>query len=212
MYIIFLLFYYTIIFAIIILYMYICIGNFILDNTIIESLDMDEKTKIELLMKEFSLNSAQFAEEVGIKIATLSHILNDRNKPSLDVLKKILSRYKQVNPEWLILDAGSMFRQILNSQEPTLFDELDLTSNKSASKHIVEPQNIHTEVESKENISRISDNNDVDSLKTTTDVKTIIEKVYVPQIEYRTKGIARIIIYYDDNTYEEFDPRKQKPE
>lgn len=192
--------------------MYICIEIFILDNTIIESLDMDEKTKIELLMKEFNLNSAQFAEEVGIKIATLSHILNDRNKPSLEVLKKIMSRYKQVNPEWLILDTGSMFRQISNSQAPTLFDEIDSNSSISMNKQAIESSNKPTAVDTKEITFGLSDENDVNFTKSSTEVKTIIEKVFVPQIEYRIKGIARIIIYYDDNTYEEFDPRKQKTE
>lgn len=174
---------------------------------------MDEKVKIELLMKEFNLNSAQFADEVGIKIATLSHILNDRNKPSLEVLKKILSRYKQVNPEWLILDSGSMFRQISNSQEPTLFDDFDVSATKSIIKDENEPQNSSIENESKEKNPEISDVIENIPPKTAgPDVKTVIEKVYVPQIEYRSKGIARIIIYYDDNTYEEFDSKKQKPE
>jgi len=49
---------------------------------------MEEKDKIEKIMQAENLNSAQFATEIGIQGSTLSHILNGRNKPSLDVLKK----------------------------------------------------------------------------------------------------------------------------
>ncbi|MFW9597134.1 MAG: helix-turn-helix domain-containing protein [Paludibacter sp.] len=171
---------------------------------------MDEKVKIELLMKEFNLNSAQFAEEVGIKIATLSHILNDRNKPSLDVLKKILSRFKQINPEWLILDNGAMFRQILNSQEPTLFDNVDLNSSNSV-KYVQEIQSENTTktaviqnnptVTEESNIKYGSNSNQ-------SSFSPEIPPAFASKIEYRSKSISKIIIYYDDNTFEEFSTNK----
>jgi len=165
---------------------------------------MDEKSKIELLMREFNMNSAQFAEEVGIKNSTLSHILNDRNKPSLDVLKKILGRFQQINPEWLILDVGKMIRPILNSQEPTLFDEIPLSGSIS---------DVYTAENSKNNQSDFlhsginstipSPSSDVNE-KQPIQIDKIVEKIFVPQIEYRSKNISRIIIYFDDNTFEEF--------
>lgn len=169
---------------------------------------MDEKSKIEILMKEFNLNSAQFAEEVGIKNSTLSHILNDRNKPSLDVLKKILGRFQKINPEWLILDAGKMYRPVINSQEPTLFDIIELTDsnsdnyiNKMPEINIPEKVSNNSEPEVKLEstpITKIENEN----------VTKIIEQVFVPKTEYKSKSISRIIIYYDDNTFEEFDSKR----
>lgn len=169
---------------------------------------MDEKTKIEQLMREFNLNSAQFAEEVGIKNSTLSHILNDRNKASLDVLKKILARFQQVNPEWLIMDSGKMFRPVLNSQEPTLFDNIDVNATIS--------DNNITKIQEK-NIPDFSESvtkTEVKSSLTETEpqslenVQKVVEQIFVPKIEYRSKCISKIIIYYDDNTFEEFDSKK----
>ena len=52
---------------------------------------MDEKERIEKIMLKEEMNSAIFAAEIGIQGSTLSHILNGRNNPSLDVLKKILT-------------------------------------------------------------------------------------------------------------------------
>lgn len=165
---------------------------------------MDEKSKIEVLMREFNLNSAQFAEEVGIKNSTLSHILNDRNKPSLDVLKKILGRFQQINPEWLILDNGKMFRPILNSQEPTLFDSIDLNINKSDNYNDKLQDIKQSDKQVKEIIQEKTISSSDFSNPKIENVEKIIEKVFVPQIEYKHKNISRIIIYYDDNTFEEF--------
>ncbi|MFA6582587.1 MAG: helix-turn-helix transcriptional regulator, partial [Paludibacter sp.] len=81
---------------------------------------MEVKEKIEKIMEKEQMNSLQFASEIGIQGSTLSHILNDRNKPSLDVLKKILNRFRTISSDWLILDVGSMYRQEKQSQAPTL--------------------------------------------------------------------------------------------
>jgi len=168
---------------------------------------MDEKSKIELIMRELNYNSAQFAEEVGIKNSTLSHILNDRNKPSLDVLKKILGRFQQINPEWLILDNGKMFRPVLNSQEPTLFDTIDINDSKSDSYSNKLPEINDSPISVKKNeIDQVQKSSTPGNNISQDDksIEKIIEKVYVPQIEYKHKRISRIIIYFDDNTFEEF--------
>lgn len=48
---------------------------------------------------------SQLAEMLGINPAGISHILKDRNKPSFDLLQKILRRFPQINPDWLLLDS-----------------------------------------------------------------------------------------------------------
>ena len=60
---------------------------------------MDEKDRIEKVMLTEGMNSAQFAAEIGIQGSTLSHILNGRNNPSLDVLKKVLNRFRTVSSD-----------------------------------------------------------------------------------------------------------------
>lgn len=92
---------------------------------------MDEKERIEEIMRKEEMSAAVFANEIGIQGSTLSHILNGRNNPSLDVLKKILNRFRIVSSDWLILGIGSMYRSEKKSQVPTLFDNIEETSFKS---------------------------------------------------------------------------------
>jgi len=42
-----------------------------------------------------------------------------------------MNRFRTINPEWLILDIGTMYRQEKHSQTPTLFDSLDENIKKS---------------------------------------------------------------------------------
>lgn len=161
---------------------------------------MDEKDKIEIIMQELNLNSAQFAMEIGIQGSTLSHILNGRNKPSLDVLKKILNRFSKINPEWLILDSGDMFRQEKNSQAPTLFDSLDETISKSTPKTLNSIVKNNTIVESNQqqnvNYSESYTSEPNLNLPNNNPVAQVVEKT-----------VKKVIVYYNDNTFQEFESK-----
>ena len=50
------------------------------------------------------------AEMLEIQPSGISHILSGRNKPGFDLLQKILRRFPRVNPDWLLLDSGQMYR------------------------------------------------------------------------------------------------------
>ncbi|OJX83795.1 MAG: hypothetical protein BGP01_10290 [Paludibacter sp. 47-17] len=92
---------------------------------------MSEKNRIEKVIQYLEMTSGQFAAEIGVQNSTLSHILNNRNNPSLEVLKKILSRFTEISADWLILGQGSMLRFEKQSKEPTLFDSMDENSSLS---------------------------------------------------------------------------------
>ena len=53
---------------------------------------MNLSDKIELLIKRKQMSSSQFADVLGIPRSSISHILSGRNKPSLDVVQKILKK------------------------------------------------------------------------------------------------------------------------
>ncbi len=68
------------------------------------------KAKLQLLIKNEGLTASRFAEMLEIQPAGVSHILAGRNKPSFDLLQKILRRFPKVNPDWLLLDSEQMYR------------------------------------------------------------------------------------------------------
>lgn len=66
--------------------------------------------KLRRLMKHEGINSTRLAEILGIQASGISHIMSGRNKPSYDFLIKLLQRFPQINPDWLLLDKGPMYR------------------------------------------------------------------------------------------------------
>lgn len=68
------------------------------------------REKLLDLMKNEGLKPSQLAELLGINPAGISHILAGRNKPGFDLLQKILRRFPRINPDWLLLDSDKMYR------------------------------------------------------------------------------------------------------
>ena len=84
---------------------------------------MNEKERIERIMKSMNLSARQFAEQIHVRPGTISNMMSGRNNPSLDVMKRIMERYTSLNPEWLILGEGEMWRTP-PGKEAGLFDGL----------------------------------------------------------------------------------------
>ena len=76
----------------------------------------------EVLLRE-GFASGSFADEIGVQRSSLSHILNGRNKPSLDFILKTLQRFPNINSKWLLMGIGEMY-----SKEKTELKE-DSTSS-----------------------------------------------------------------------------------
>jgi len=161
---------------------------------------MDEKDRIEKVMLTEGMNSAQFAAEIGIQGSTLSHILNGRNNPSLDVLKKVLNRFRTVSSDWLILGVGSMYRAEKQSQTPTLFDSINENSSKSA---ISEPKIVEKVVSPSDVIQQNTPQIPEAAIQHTPEARSVINSV----VETSAKSVRKIIVYYTDNTFQEFETK-----
>jgi|TARA_B100000780_G_scaffold72072_1_gene48256 transcriptional regulator with XRE-family HTH domain len=55
-----------------------------------------------------NLNASKLASNIKINRATISHILSGRNKPSIDILSKMIDVYPDLNLNWLISGLGYM--------------------------------------------------------------------------------------------------------
>lgn len=161
---------------------------------------MDEKERIEKIMQKEEMSAAIFANEIGIQGSTLSHILNGRNNPSLDVLKKILNRFRTISSDWLILGIGSMYRAEKQSQTPTLFDNLDESSSKSVISNTNEVEKSESLFSS--NQQKKGNSGEVVPQALQNSLKNIIS---VPEVT--SKLVRKIIVYYTDNTFQEFETK-----
>ncbi len=62
-----------------------------------------------------NLSQSQFADAIGVARASVSHILAGRNKPGFDFIVSMSSHYPTLNLEWLINGKGRMYKSDNNS-------------------------------------------------------------------------------------------------
>lgn len=155
------------------------------------------KERIRLIMDNEQLTPSAFADMLQIGRAVMSHILNGRNNPSLEVVTRILSKLPYINPDWLITGEGNMYKSGMkpdqdnfspstNNNSPDLFTQVLQTA-------VNVPDNTVEDKNRKENIVERPENRNEESIKQ----QVIYQKI--PE-----KKIAKIIIYYTDNTFETF--------
>jgi len=96
------------------------------------------------LMKEKNLTPSQFADEIGIQRSGMSHLISGRNKPSLEFIMKVLQRFPDVKPEYLLFgtsetgnsvkEDNGIPREVFPIVSGTLFDQPDVMESKSEPK------------------------------------------------------------------------------
>ena len=145
-------------------------------------------------MQKEEMTAGQFAEKIGLSPSSLSHILNGRNNPSLDVVMKIHKACSYVNLPWLIYGEGEMEGQpeVFNSGEAgisgvSLFDESAFFT--------------HEGTDERENRKEMAS-------KTPAFAPKEIVREEIKYIEKPAKKITEIRIFFDNGTYETFRPEK----
>lgn len=64
--------------------------------------------RIRLILQAKQLTPTQFADAIGAARPVVSHILSGRNKPSLEVVQKILAAFPDLSMAWLLNGIGTM--------------------------------------------------------------------------------------------------------
>ena len=145
-------------------------------------------------MQKEEMTAAQFAEKIGLSPSSLSHILNGRNNPSLDVVMKIHKACNYVNLPWLIYGEGEMeWKAEAPKQEETgisgmaLFDESAFFTSEGT--------------EERENRKEMAP-------KTPIYAPKEIVREEIKYIEKPARKITEIRIFFDNGTYETVRPDK----
>jgi transcriptional regulator with XRE-family HTH domain len=64
--------------------------------------------RIALVLRAKNISPSQFAEDLGVQRSGISHILNGRNKPSLEFIQKLIKKYPDISMNWLMFGEGPM--------------------------------------------------------------------------------------------------------
>ena len=81
------------------------------------------REKLLKLMETEHLTASRLAELLGIRSSGISHILSERNKPSFELICKIVTRFPHINPYWLLGDASDMLNPNAQNSTSNILDE-----------------------------------------------------------------------------------------
>ena len=168
---------------------------------------MNLSDKIELLIKKKQMSSSQFADVLGIPRSSISHILSGRNKPSLDVVQKILTAFPEVSAEDLLFEDRTL--SVSPTKLPTtpsaqeilpltnLFDAPNDTASESIKNNLPESTIVRS------NLRRSTKEVNLGSSQTSND--SVSENAPTSARPLHKK-IERVIIFYSDGTFTESKP------
>ncbi len=166
--------------------------------------------RIQEILKRYNLTAARFADQLEVPRSTISHILSERNKPSLEFIQKVLDKYPEINTNWLLKGEGT-----ISGKEIDLFTDLEQEAENTKSLD-VEPSLKKEEFPAENPVDRTQAREESikENLREKTrkpeDNEDIDIQVDTPQKQHvsGTRKIVRLIAFYQDNTFEEFLPAK----
>lgn len=189
--------------------------------------------RLKLIMQAKNMSPAEFADVLEVQRSGISHLLSGRNNPSLGFVEKVLTRFPEISPDWLILGKGAMIRsnslkkdeqpaqelniQARNKVELDLFDSQPLVENKDNSKynetfdiidndpHFPLKDDYSVTVENKNPIEK-SIPTDID-IKPEENIKGTIEKS-ICESEDSAHVLEKIVFFYSDHSFKEYKPEK----
>ena len=137
----------------------------------------DLNQKIIQLVEALNIPYSQFADEISVSRPILSHIITGRNKPSLEVIQKIITRFPELGYKWYLdnedLPINMLTNIVIERRTPEVSkEEKQIENDKGKSQ---------TTPNSTSSLNIHSESND--------------------------KRVQKILVFYSDNTFVEFVPK-----
>lgn len=157
---------------------------------------INDKIKQILIDKNFS--PSYFADEIGVQRSSISHILSGRNRPSFDIIQKIIRRFPELGYEW-IMEEDNQPAQVARSAARSLAQPLSPYTERPVSVPALSSpvlaggfRSQRTEIPPTEVMSPLKSD-------TPSDTGT-------PSVPTGEKRVERILIFYSDGSFREYTP------
>ncbi|SFN93612.1 Helix-turn-helix [Paenimyroides ummariense] len=150
--------------------------------------------QLQKIMHYFGLSTTELADRILVPKATISHLISERNKPSLEFIMKLHTTFPTLNLEWLIYE-----------KEPFLITEIH---PKSIEKDQIETP-VLDEILEVETVNEI-ENEDQNKIETEEiEPKNISQNITEnPKniLSFQSKEIDCIVIFYNDGSFKKYNP------
>lgn len=176
--------------------------------------------RITKVIEYSRLTPSEFADEIDVQRSSISHITSGRNKPSLEFIIKIKSRFPEILWDWLVTGEGEMLKSDLQeiikpSSEPIesteekpkptslpdLFTMINKDADFGAEEDEIQPSKINLRESPEDEVIPIK--------KKITDSQRLEENIEKNPTQFtgnQNSKVKRIVIFYENGKFESFEP------
>ena len=159
------------------------------------------KDRIKQIMDGQHMTQQEFSEFLNIAPATLSSILRGRTRPTLSIVDAIVARFPDISTDWLLFGKGPMMR---SAEAET--DAVASSGSTSGSELMLDLPDAETP--SHQQLSSTQTSFGADKLAQQRNAALQEQLAMVKSFDKQQRRITEIRIFYDDQTWETFVPKK----
>lgn len=146
--------------------------------------------RISLILQHYDLQPKDLAEKCGVQRSAISHLINGRNRPSVTFLSSLSDMYPELDTRWLLHGKGEMFTNVSGVKPPVVGTVVNTSITK-------------------ENVGHLSDTNVTSGSQQSEAAATAVQHdaSMLKPSNGQTKEIQRIIVFYNDGTFDSYNPQ-----
>ena len=170
------------------------------------------KERLAQFLQSEGLTAVKFAEIMEVQPSSISHLLSGRNKPNFDFISRLLLRFPDLNPDWMINGIGEIYKSKLKQVGQ---------KTREVSRETITNVNEEPKSTDEKLITDVNDVNILDFQLDTNDDKAEINDVTgvngsqtqsapisnsIP-VAAEDKRVTRVILFFDNGSFEEYHNR-----
>lgn len=170
------------------------------------------KERLAQFLQSEGLTAVKFAEIMEVQPSSISHLLSGRNKPNFDFISRLLLRFPDLNPDWMINGIGEIYKSKLKQVGQ---------KTREVSQGIITNVNEEPKSTNEKLITDVNDMNILDFQLDINDDKAEINDVTgvngsqtqsapisnsIP-VAAEDKRVTRVILFFDNGSFEEYHNR-----
>ena len=177
-----------------------------------------------------NLSPAQLADRLGVQRSGISHILSGRTKPSFELLQRVVQSFPEISAEWLITGNGKPLKEqnqaaasgAANSRSsgttPSISPSTTSGSNNSSTSGTISGatppfEGLFNSSEAATEPQIPAQTSDIEGIEDEiSDFQPLQSSIFDanPANDREKRALKRVILIYNDNTFEELLPPVDK--
>ena len=139
-------------------------------------------TRLKQFLAAENMTQAQFADNINVVRASVSHVLSGRNNPSYEFIRSIMVKYPRLNIEWLMFGKGKMYK------DDTAPIPVHLPVHENVPDVLFPEQDEESVTENERTIEETAETSAVYN---------------TPETPVNQRKVSKVIILFDDGSYQE---------